>query len=1236
MLASLVIIAALSGADLWGMRVPHPAVVNPVVPAAAEADVLSLRGDWSFTTEARNVPVRNGIWGQMQLKDWKQARTIRVPGCWEAQGVGEPAMSQCWDATWDAGPKPLRHVYMGEGWYRRDVTVPAAWTDKRVWLKIGGVKQHGWVFVNGVQVAHLDTYCETVKYDITDLVEPGKTARIVFDVDNRKTSRKGLMSYLHRWGGIYRDVELEATPSDVWLDDVWVRGDFDGRKAEVKVKVEGQGLGQGQGRGQGRVGDEVGQRCADFILRMMIEGETVEAPIDLSNNQTIKQSNNQTIKVPLRDFRPWSPEHPNLYTAKVELVSADGRVLQTRFERFGVRKLEVRGKDFYLNGKPLCLRGFGDDFVYPLEGMSPADRDVHRAHLAKARAAGFNFVRLHTHCELPEYFEAADELGVLIQAELPYYSDVPGDGGPFDPKRDVTELWRTCRRHPSFAVYSMGNEGSFGDALDRHLHAYVKAMDPDRLKINQDCHVPAICLPDRADFAGGPTKPWPRGSFTDSRPVVPHEYLNLCVKLDSRLEKKFSGVWQPPVTRADRAAWLAKFGLDHVWGDRLQDAQHALQAVWQKDGIESARFDPETGGYIFWTIVDVVVHNKAAETYSAQGLFNPVWEDKPHGLTASDFAMFNSPSCVLLDLPITNRVHTVGEKVPLAVSFAHYGEAPIERARLTWRLVANGRELAVGDRDIGPQALGRVRPIAAETLTVPEIFAPVAASLELSVVGGPKPVTNVYPLWLFPRGETRAQIVRRAAKAGVVVAKAGSPEATAAVEAGKALVTVDGTAGRPNVSLGWWNMGTQVGLAIKDHPVFGDFPHAGVLSPLLFRLVKKGGMPLTPALAADDELIVVGEGGTACYAYLTHRRVGTSHVLAFHGLDVLNDTPEANALLQRACSWLQKVSKTLNAEPPADVELVRVRSSLDGSDQLCWFWAPEKAKTEAVPLIVGFHTWSYDYTAFNSYASVYKAAKERGWAFVGPNFRGPNKTPDGCGSDRAVQDIVDAVGYAKARVKVDPSRVYLIGGSGGGHITLLMLGRHPEIFAAGAAFCPITDLARWHADSRLDHPGRGRHYAEMLEAACGGTPSEHADAYAHRSPLTWLARAKAAGVLAYICTGIHDGWKGSVPVGHAIRGYNALADEADRISEEDIAFIEANQKVPDALAFSGKDPFYAASNRVHLRKTSRLARLTLFEGAHGGNFAAGIDFLARQAKGQPADWTLPAEAASARIEAVTK
>jgi dipeptidyl aminopeptidase/acylaminoacyl peptidase len=300
--------------------------------------------------------------------------------------------------------------------------------------------------------------------------------------------------------------------------------------------------------------------------------------------------------------------------------------------------------------------------------------------------------------------------------------------------------------------------------------------------------------------------------------------------------------------------------------------------------------------------------------------------------------------------------------------------------------------------------------------------------------------------------------------------------------------------------------------------------------------------------------------------------------------------------------------------------------------QPCWYWVPEKANKTAVPLIVGLHTWSADYKKINHYVTVQKEAKRRGWAFVGPNFRGKNATPEGCGSDLAVQDIEDAVEYAKSNCKIDADRVYIIGGSGGGHMTLLMLGKKPGLFAAGSAFCPITDLARWHADSLLKHPGRGKQYAKMMEMACGGKPNERAEEYAKRSPLTWLSAAKAAKTPAYIVTGIHDGWTGSVPVGHSIRGFNALCEKGAEISEEHIAAIEANRSIPaDLQTENVKDPFFDSKRRIHFRRTSGNVRVTLFEGGHGGNFPAGFDFLSRQRKGSPVDWTLP-QKASSKIE----
>ena len=896
----LILAAAVCGVTMhgaekdmtWGARKAHPAVVNPAC-GVMDGSVISLRGEWEFSPLGGRLR-RNGIWNHYYKdKVWKDVRPIQVPACWEAQGVGEPGMGDSWDQKGDHNPKPIRHKHIGFGWYRKTVAIPYDWAGKRVWLKVGGVKSRGWFWVNGGQAALVENYCGTYKYDVTDLITPGSNATVVVQVSNAVPSRKGLMSAMHRWGGIYRDIELEATPQ-TFIDDVWVRGDFDARTAEAHVSVGGHC-------------EQTPSR-----VRFTVDGKTVDAAV-ASDGETV-------LRLPLANFRPWSPEHPNLHTGIVELVE-NGHVIHVRRERFGVRKLEVRGKAFYLNGEPFCVRGFGDDHVYPITGITPPDRDIHRAHLAKAREAGFNFVRLHTHCELPEYFEAADELGVMIQPELPYYSDMPTESFEFNPVRDVTELWRHYRRYPSFAVYSMGNEGSFGAALDRQLHAYVKAMDPDRLKINQDCHEEWINPPEASDYLGGPMKPWSRGSFDPERPFVTHEYLNLCVKCDSRDEPRYTGVWLPPVTRASRAEWLAKFGLGNTWGDRLQDAQHALQRHYQKQGVESARLDPYCDGYIFWTIVDVVVEQ--GETYTAQGLFNPFWEQKRGGFSASEFARFNSPSCILLDVQDDNRVFVSGDALTADFLFAHYGDAPLKDATLEWRLNVGDVK---GSCKIGDIALGPARKIASQKIVFPSVEKPVKATLSARVGG----VSNDWDFWVFPRRERRdgrdlavspslkEEMERlyegfailgspEAEKAAVVVAEGGSPEAEAALKSGRRVVAIGKAEGVPNVKLGWWWMGEQVGTALLNHPVFGDLPHEGYLSPLLFRIVGKG-RPLDDAGYREDDLFMVGEGGKKCFAYLARRKAGEGIAVESFGLDLLSGRPEGEALLDGIIDYARNLS----------------------------------------------------------------------------------------------------------------------------------------------------------------------------------------------------------------------------------------------------------------------------------------------------------------------------------------
>ena len=308
------------------------------------------------------------------------------------------------------------------------------------------------------------------------------------------------------------------------------------------------------------------------------------------------------------------------------------------------------------------------------------------------------------------------------------------------------------------------------------------------------------------------------------------------------------------------------------------------------------------------------------------------------------------------------------------------------------------------------------------------------------------------------------------------------------------------------------------------------------------------------------------------------------------------------------------------------VRRVEIRSSKDGTLQPSWFWAPPEAAERPVPLFVATHTWSYDLNVLVHYWGPLDWCRENGWALLCPNFRGPNKTPQACGSDLAVQDVVDAVAWAKREVKIDADRIYMMGGSGGGHITLLLAGRHPEIWAGVVAWCANVDLALWHEQLTTKVTQFAR-YAKMLEQVCGGTPAERMAEYRRRSPCAWLAHARERGVPVYIATGIHDGHPprgGSVPVSQSLLAFNLLCRAEDRLSDAEIAYIDANEAVPDALAYAGPgDPFYADRNKIVFRRISGNVQQTLFEGGHDCNYPAGFEWLARQRRGRPADFSSP-------------
>jgi dienelactone hydrolase len=289
---------------------------------------------------------------------------------------------------------------------------------------------------------------------------------------------------------------------------------------------------------------------------------------------------------------------------------------------------------------------------------------------------------------------------------------------------------------------------------------------------------------------------------------------------------------------------------------------------------------------------------------------------------------------------------------------------------------------------------------------------------------------------------------------------------------------------------------------------------------------------------------------------------------------------------------------------------VRIRSTADGREQPAMWLPPSRPGPR--PLLVVLHSWSNRYR--QHLGIVYaRWAQRHGWAMIAPNFRGVNVTPQAAGSDLAVRDVLDAVDHAARAAEVDERRVFLVGFSGGGMMSLLMAGRHPERFAGAVAWVPVHDLLDWHAYNAGFVPPRG--YASHIEQACGGDPRYVPRARRsceRRSPRRWLERARRAGVPVYLGHGLGDTL---VPPGAALRAFNQLADPEDRIGRRSVARVDDN-RLPGHLrgAVEAETHFGRQDPDVLFARRSGPATVVLFEGEHDMVFHPGLEWMARLAR----------------------
>mgnify|MGYP003112310836 CR=1 FL=1 len=273
-----------------------------------------------------------------------------------------------------------------------------------------------------------------------------------------------------------------------------------------------------------------------------------------------------------------------------------------------------------------------------------------------------------------------------------------------------------------------------------------------------------------------------------------------------------------------------------------------------------------------------------------------------------------------------------------------------------------------------------------------------------------------------------------------------------------------------------------------------------------------------------------------------------------------------------------------------EFERVKILSSIDQQSQNAFFY--KTTSSNKSPLLVSLHTWSGDYSQFDSLSIL---SKSKNINYIHPDFRGPNNSPEACCSDKALNDIDDAITYAIKNANVDSTKIFVIGASGGGYACLGALMKSKHQIAKFSAWVPITDLKKWYLESKTTKNGYALDILNCTSSMNGKLNTTMAE---KRSPIFWktpVKKLKSSKINIY--AGINDGINGSVSISQSIDFYNKLlfdskvADSSKYVSLREKQYLLKSRK---PLANYG----LIANRKICLIKRHRNIKLVVFEGNH--------------------------------------
>lgn len=597
-------------------KLPYHATLAMPSKEKERQDMIWLDGEWAFkwSPDPESRPV--GFHAEdYDVSDWDR---ISVPGNWQLQNFGKPIyvnISYPFERNRPSvTSEPPADWYAYDhrnpvGCYVTEFEVTPEMLAKDITLSFEGVKSAMYVWVNGKKVGYSQNSMSPAEFEITELLKPSwnKLALEVY--------RWSDGSYLEdqdmwRLSGIYRPVRLLVRPKTHIADynvDAVLSDNFDSADLKADIKV-----------------CNTGDKAAEGLtIKLDIDGQSLTGqPVNLNPGDTATVA----LKYRFTNPRLWSAEHPELYPYAISLLDKDGNLLENYDWHLGLKKVEVVGEVFKINGKNVKLRGVNRHDHHPRTGRWVDDATVEQ-DIRLMKQANINFLRTSHYPDRPILYELCDRYGIYVMDEACQESHGYGYANEemgHDPEWKDAHVNRAVslvsrdRNHPSVIIWSLGNEGGVGPNIQA-MYDTIVAMDPSRLPF-YDCNPIYSALHDE----GYPTPDMMResGQRVTDKPYIAREYAHAMGNSMGNF-KEYWDVIYADSTIAGAAIWdwvdqgLAKpidgsplrpsaslsLGDDEFWayggdfGDKPNDANFCINGLIGPDRVPNPHFHEVTYVY---------------------------------------------------------------------------------------------------------------------------------------------------------------------------------------------------------------------------------------------------------------------------------------------------------------------------------------------------------------------------------------------------------------------------------------------------------------------------------------------------------------------------------------------------------------------------------------------------------------------------------------------------------------